>query len=78
MGGGSRMNGPDRRPWLILSMTEAEALRDAALASVDGLEPEVVPPALLRAFRVIDQQLGFIRDGYGEEPTIRAAMQRQP
>lgn len=51
----------DRRPWLIISRSEAIALQQAALgqlASSRGLRP--LPTVLARALRVIDLQLRFI------------------
>jgi hypothetical protein len=60
----------DRRPWLIISAAEAQALLDVALA-----EPR--PSAnLCRAIRVLENQLGWLRDGSGGQPSARAAVER--
>ncbi len=60
----------DRRPWLIISAAEAQALLDVALA-------EARPSAnLRRAIRVVENQLGWLRDGSGAKPSIGAAVER--
>jgi hypothetical protein len=60
----------DRRPWLIISATEAQALLDVALA-----EPR--PSATLRrAIRVLENQLGWLWDGRGCQPSAKAAVER--
>jgi mRNA-degrading endonuclease toxin of MazEF toxin-antitoxin module len=65
------MSEADHRPWLILSKREAVALRNAV----------VVGPApsqdLVRALRQITLQLEWIERGYGHEPEVAAALERQ-
>jgi hypothetical protein len=60
----------DRRPWLIISAAEAEALLDVALA-----EPRPSDD-LGRAIRVLENQLRWLRDGDGEQPNTKAALDR--
>jgi hypothetical protein len=60
----------DRRPWLIISAAEAQALLEVALT-----EPR--PAAdLRRAIRVLQNQLGWLRDATGDRPSARAAVER--
>jgi hypothetical protein len=71
--------GPDRRPWLILSRTEAVALQAAALRGLErGSKLEPAPSGLARALRMIDNQLRYI-DGAadGVPPSIERALQRE-
>jgi hypothetical protein len=71
---------PDRRPWLILSQSEAEALYYAALSHRGRRSA-----ALERALRQVDLQIRWIEDGpvpddddvYPCEPTVRLALERQ-
>lgn len=69
----------DRRPWLILSRTEALALQDAALESLAvgrGLRAPSV--ALKRALRMVDNQLRWIDGSADGEPNdIKAALRRE-
>jgi hypothetical protein len=69
----------DRRPWLILSASEATALQLAALASLEqGRGIQAATAVLARALRMIDVQLRYI-EGFedGEEPSVRAALRRE-
>ena len=73
------MSGSDRRPWLILSRTEAVALQVAALASLEHQGyVQVLPVALLKALRQVDLQVRWI-DGAadGEVPSVELALQRE-
>jgi hypothetical protein len=60
----------DRRPWLILSAAEGQALLEAALAQAQPSED------LCRAMRVLRNQLQWLRDGRGEQPSPKTAAQR--
>ena len=73
------MSGPDRRPWIILSRTEALALQQAALASLEhGRCLGPVPPVLARALRMIDNQVRWIAGAAdGQEPSAAAASERE-
>jgi hypothetical protein len=69
----------DRRPWLILSRTEALALVEAALQICpQERAPKGVSEALARALRVVDLQLRWI-DGSadGDEPNVTSALVRE-
>ena len=60
----------DRRPWLIISAAEAQALLDVALAA-----PQ--PSATLRrAIGVLQNQLRWLRAGGGGKPSVQAAVER--
>jgi len=69
----SAHGGADRRPWLILSRTEAVALR----AAVQRSQRDSEPVALRRALEQIDLQLAYIDHGRGEEPSKYAAYLRE-
>ena len=73
------MSGGDHRPWLILSRSEAVALQQAAMASLESARGIREPSrTLARAFRVLDLQLAYIDGGAdGEEPSIRGALLRE-
>ena len=60
----------DRRPWLIISAAEAQALLVAALAEP---QPSV---ALSRAILVLQNQLRWVQDGSGDKPSIHDAVKR--
>lgn len=64
------MSEPDRRPWLILSKREAEALYNATVLSEDMDED------LVRALRQIQLQLEWIESGHGEPPNVNKALVR--
>lgn len=60
----------DRRPWLIISAAEAQALLEVAVA-----QPR--PSADLgRAIQVLKNQLRWLRDGSGDKPSIKDAVAR--
>jgi hypothetical protein len=72
--------GGDRRPWLILSRSEAIALQAAALASLERPRGLTAPPeALARALRMVDLQLRYIDEGAadGLAPTVEGALARE-
>ena len=58
----------DRRPWVILSADEGQALLDAAVAEAQPSEP------LRRAMRVLRNQLRWLRDGSGDRPSSKTAV----
>jgi hypothetical protein len=60
----------DRRPWVILSAAEGQALLEAALAEPQPSE------ALCRAMRVLRNQLRWLQNGSGEPPSAKAAVER--
>jgi hypothetical protein len=60
----------DRRPWLIISAAEAQALLDVALAQPRPSED------LGRAIRVLENQLCWLRDGSGDRPSTHDAIKR--
>ena len=60
----------DRRPWLIISAVEGQALLDVALAQPRPSED------LSRAIRILNNQLRWLHDGRGERPTAQAAAKR--
>lgn len=72
------MTGADRRPWLILSQGEAEALYYAALSHRGRRSA-----ALVRALYQVDLQIRWIEHGPAPEdpdrirPTVYAALERQ-
>lgn len=76
MSSGSRA---DRRPWLIISKSEAEALYAIGFRASLRKRKSALPPVLARALRVIDRQLAYINDSspWGEEPSIEAALERE-
>jgi hypothetical protein len=60
---GRRMPGNvDRRPWLIISTVEAQALLETALTEP---RPSVT---LSRAIRLLQDQLRWVQDGSGDKP----------
>ena len=75
------MSSADRRPWLILSLSEAQALQMAALESLErngGRGMSAPSKDLERALRVVDAQIRWIHGAWdGEEPTTEAALQRE-
>jgi hypothetical protein len=69
----------DHRPWLIISRREALALQAAALRMCPGQRAiHPLSADLVRALRVIDNQLRFL-DGSldGEAPGVAAALARE-
>ena len=68
--------GQDRRPWLIISKREAEAILPILRDYIDGA-PLLEDEDLKRAERVLTLQLQYIRDGRGHEPTITDTLIRE-
>jgi hypothetical protein len=64
-------SGTDRRPWLILSRREGQAL----LAAVGGLED--LTPDLRRARAQLRKQLAWINGQGEDEPSKDAAVERE-
>jgi hypothetical protein len=62
----------DRRPWLILSRREAEALYRACLLSSDDTSED-----LRRALHQIQVQIDWIDSGGLGQSSVRAALARQ-
>ena len=60
----------DRRPWLIISAAEAQALLEVAVAQPRPSEN------LGRAIQVLKNQLRWLRDGSGDEPSAKDAAER--
>lgn len=66
----------DRRPWLIISKREAEALLAVARDYIDGA-PLLDDPDLIRAERVITLQLLYITRGAGHEMGVMDTLIRE-
>ena len=60
----------DRRPWLIISAAEAQALLEVAVAQPRPSE------SLGRAIQVLQNQLRWLHDGNGDEPSVKDAAER--
>ena len=60
----------DRRPWVILSAAEGQALLEAALAEPQPSE------ALRRSMRVLRNQLRWLRDGSSDKRNPKTAVKR--
>jgi len=67
-------NGADRRPWLILSRREGQALLQgmSLLHALGELNPD-----MRTAREQLMKQLAWINGHDGEEPTKEAAVQRE-
>ena len=76
MGSHGGLHGSDRRPWLIISKREAEAILAILRDYIQGA-PKLEDKDLLRAERVLQQQLDYINHGYGQEPTITNTLIRE-
>lgn len=63
------LHGGDRRPWLIISRREAQAVLAILRDYIDGA-PELEDEDLLRAERVITRQLAYIQDGPDGRPGV--------
>jgi hypothetical protein len=72
----SHSPGQDRRPWLIISKREAEAILAILRDYIDGA-PRPVDEDLMRAERVITQQLGYISGETAAEPSITDTLIRE-
>jgi len=73
--------GSDRRPWLIISKREAEAILvvikeyTSTLWNMPGYGAQ--EQDLKRAERVIANQLVYIEGGLGEEPSVMTTLMRE-
>jgi len=65
------IHGADRRPWLIISRREAEALLHAVR------ELESLTPEMARAAAQLRCQLAFIGGHDGDVPTADRAVERE-
>jgi hypothetical protein len=72
-------HGGDRRPWLIISKKEAEAIYPLLSAAVKDMNefPALDNAALRRAERVIRLQLQYIEGGSGYEPDVTQTVIRE-
>ena len=76
MNGHGGIHGGDRRPWLIISQREAAAMLAVVRDYLDGA-PLPVDEDLLRAERVLANQLAYIERGVGPEPTVTDTLIRE-
>lgn len=70
------MTGADRRPWLIISKREAEAIVPILRDYMDGA-PLFDDEDLKRAERVLTLQLMYINEGLGHEITVTETLIRE-